>query len=596
MELFRIFGTIDIDDGDANRVLKDVDKSAQKLGDQLNKTTGSSDKTSGGFKGMAKSLGGFAGKVGVFKVVEAGLGMITRSVGSAVNRFDTLQNSQKVFENMGYNANTTKEMMDKLIVSVTGLPTPMEDAVQGVQRIVSATGDLAGSEAIYSALNNGVLAFGGSNEQVNASIEMMSRGLQKGNLDGQEFNSLMKSMGPAINAVGETMGYTSKELQKGLSDGSIDINEFTDALIDMNVNGGAGMASLDKMARDMTGGISTSIANVQNAINRGMASIIEATNEVLESNGFPNIAELVAMFGRTMEKWMKASAVVIGSFVQAVLSMVAWVTDNFPEVGSTISTVMNIVKDVISLVIGIITAIWDSWGENILAVVKLVFGNILNIITTMMNMVQAVINIVTSLIKGDWEGVWQGVKDYFIAMWDGIKGYFEGLVSMVGVASDIFTKVKDAIMKPIDKAVELVGNAVQKIKDFFSTMKLNFPKLNMPKLPTFSLTGKFSILPPSVPRVSVSWNKDGGIFSKPTIFDTANAGLQGVGEAGSEAIIPLNKQVLGGIGDGIAKTMGNNGSGGDIIQNITINTPQHLSPAEVARENKKMLQRLALEM
>lgn len=63
-----------------------------------------------------------------------------------------------------------------------------------------------------------------------------------------------------------------------------------------------------------------------------------------------------------------------------------------------------------------------------------------------------------------------------------------------------------------------------------------------------------------MPKLAVNWNAAGGIFDQPTIFDT-RAGLQGVGEAGPEAILPLNRETLGGIGQRVAKTMdaGNQG-------------------------------------
>lgn len=52
-------------------------------------------------------------------------------------------------------------------------------------------------------------------------------------------------------------------------------------------------------------------------------------------------------------------------------------------------------------------------------------------------------------------------------------------------------------------------------------------------MPHFSLTGKFSLNPPSVPHLSVDWYKTGGIFDSPSLI--------GVGEAGPEAVVPLDK-------------------------------------------------------
>ena len=75
---------------------------------------------------------------------------------------------------------------------------------------------------------------------------------------------------------------------------------------------------------------------------------------------------------------------------------------------------------------------------------------------------------------------------------------------------------------------------IDKIKGFFDNLKLEFPKI---KLPHFSIKGKFSLDPPSVPSLSVSWYAKGGFFNKPTV-------LQGLGEAGPEYALPLNERSL----------------------------------------------------
>lgn len=61
-----------------------------------------------------------------------------------------------------------------------------------------------------------------------------------------------------------------------------------------------------------------------------------------------------------------------------------------------------------------------------------------------------------------------------------------------------------------------------------------------------------------VPKFDVKWNAKGGIFTQPTIFGASGGKLQGAGEAGAEAALPLNDETLGAIGRGIANTMGGN--------------------------------------
>lgn len=117
-----------------------------------------------------------------------------------------------------------------------------------------------------------------------------------------------------------------------------------------------------------------------------------------------------------------------------------------------------------------------------------------------------------------------------------------------------FNEIKEKIMTPIKEAKEKVSDFIDDIKGFFSNLKLKLPKIEVPKLPHFKLSGEFSLKPPSVPKVSVDWYAKGAVFTKPTIFNTPY-GMKGFGEAGPEAALPLTDSVLGTIGAMIAKTM-----------------------------------------
>ena len=105
--------------------------------------------------------------------------------------------------------------------------------------------------------------------------------------------------------------------------------------------------------------------------------------------------------------------------------------------------------------------------------------------------------------------------------------------AVVGKITAIFNKIKEIFHKIIDVTSQLV----QKLKNAFK-FKWELPKI---KLPHFNISGKFSLNPPSIPKFSIDWHKDGGIFTKPTLLPGMNGGVHGVGEAGSEAILPLNK-------------------------------------------------------
>ncbi|MEC0282328.1 phage tail tape measure protein [Terribacillus saccharophilus] len=148
------------------------------------------------------------------------------------------------------------------------------------------------------------------------------------------------------------------------------------------------------------------------------------------------------------------------------------------------------------------------------------------------------------------------LKDGFINTVNRLKdGAINGFNNLKSRTSSIMTSARDSILRPIESARDKIKSIVDRIVGFFTNMKLSIPKIKLPSLPKFSLDGKFSLNPPSVPKLSVKWNAEGAIFTRPTIFGAYGGRLQGAGEAGAEAALPLNSKTLGAIGQGIAKTM-----------------------------------------
>ena len=103
-------------------------------------------------------------------------------------------------------------------------------------------------------------------------------------------------------------------------------------------------------------------------------------------------------------------------------------------------------------------------------------------------------------------------------------------------ATTVWNGIKNAILTPIESARDKIKAIVDKIQSFFANMKISLPKI---KLPHFKISGKLSISPPSVPKLSIDWYKEGGIMTRPTVFGMNGTNLMAGGEAGAEAILPL---------------------------------------------------------
>ena len=102
----------------------------------------------------------------------------------------------------------------------------------------------------------------------------------------------------------------------------------------------------------------------------------------------------------------------------------------------------------------------------------------------------------------------------------------------------IFEAIRSSINEKMEAAKSIVSAAVQKLKDFFN-FDWSLPKI---KLPHFSISGSFSLDPPSTPSFGIDWYKNGGILLKPTAFgiNPATGNTMVGGEAGAEAIAPID--------------------------------------------------------
>ena len=121
---------------------------------------------------------------------------------------------------------------------------------------------------------------------------------------------------------------------------------------------------------------------------------------------------------------------------------------------------------------------------------------------------------------------------------EGIKGYFTG-ISPSSLTSK-FGDIKDKIKEKMDSAKKTVSDAIENIKSKFN-FSWSLPKL---KLPHVSISGSFSLVPPSVPHFSVSWYKtamqNGQILTNPTIFGMSGSKFLGGGDAGAEAVVGVS--------------------------------------------------------
>ena len=142
-------------------------------------------------------------------------------------------------------------------------------------------------------------------------------------------------------------------------------------------------------------------------------------------------------------------------------------------------------------------------------------------------------NDIKSGITDKVNGARNAVSDGFNNMKSSAIEKASGMVSNV---KSKFSEIKSGITGEINGARNAVKSAIDRMRSFFN-FSWSLPRIKMPHI---AISGKFSLNPPSAPKFSIRWNKLGGIFDKPTLFNYGGS-LQGIGEDGAEAVVPLEK-------------------------------------------------------
>lgn len=278
---------------------KDFDSKAKKVDVSLGSIT----------KGVLASTA-------ITKAFSAAWQMVSNNLDDAIDRFDVLNNFPKVMSNLGIGADESQEAIDKLSEKLMGLPTTLQDGALAVQRLTSKNGDIKKSTNLFLAMNNAVLAGGASSQLQATAIEQLSQAYAKGKPDMMEWRSMMSAMPAQLKQVATAMGYVDADaLGEALRDGTVSMDTFMEAINKLNTEGLDGFQSFEEQARNSTGGIRTSITNMNSRITQGVTSIISAIDEGLKKANLGGFSTLFETIGNTIRDTLKSIAPVVTKIV-----------------------------------------------------------------------------------------------------------------------------------------------------------------------------------------------------------------------------------------------------------------------------------------
>lgn len=242
----------------------------------------------------------------------------------------------------------------------------------------------------------------------------------------------------------------------------------------------------------------------------------------------------------------------IKSIFSGALQGIAQVVSSiFTAIGNVISSIWNGIKSFFSAIWSGIVSIFSSVLSSISSVVSGAFNSIKSFITSAMNAVKSVVTSIWSAITGVFNSAINTAKSAVTNGINAIKtGFSNGLNAVKSTVSSVFDSIKSKISSVMEGAKSIVTNAVSKFKSAFN-FSWKLPDLKLPHVSVSGGVAPFGIAGKgSLPHFSVSWYKQGGVFDKPSVI--------GVGEAGTEAVMPLenNTEWIGVLAGMITSKMG----------------------------------------
>ncbi len=300
----------------------------------------------------------------------------------------------------------------------------------------------------------------------------------------------------------------------------------------------------------ITGFLSGAWETIKNIVTVGIMAVKEIISAAFQIITLPfrfiweNCKDTVLSIWETIKS-------VIGEKIDAVKEKITTVTTAISNVASaawnaisstasslwegikgTIGSKIDAAKEKVSTATSTITSVASSAWSSVSSTASSLWSTISSTVSSKISAASSAVSSATSTISSKLSSAQSTVS----SLMSGITSTMSsGLSSALSTVSGKFSSIYSTISSKMSAARDAVGNAISALKSKFN-FSWSLPHL---KLPHVSISGSFSINPPSVPHFGISWYKDGGILTRPTIFGAAGNNLLAGGEAGAEAVVPL---------------------------------------------------------
>lgn len=398
--------------------------------------------------------------------------------------------------------------------------------------VLNATGQATG--AGMDSLLNGLIQNGTAFQEMGLSIEQATVFMGQMETSGANSETVMNGLRKALKNAAEDgvpLNDALSQLQETILNGANGVDGLTAAYDMFGKSGDQIYAAVKNGTLDFNA-LSISVDGVGGSVQ----NTFNATKDPIDD--FTTATNAAKIAGAELGGAIQTAAAPI---IQQFAGFIQTLTEKFRAL--TPEQQQTIVK---------IGAVVAAIGPAILIIGKIVsaVGTVISVLGTVVGVLGGPVTIAIGaavaagvLLYKNWDTVKQKAQQ----LWDFLKRTFEGIKNTI-------------------------GGAIDRIRGLFN-FEWHFPQL---KLPHFSISGSFSLSPPSVPHLNVDWYRkaynSGVMFTQPTVLATPG-GLKGFGDGnGAEVVLGLNKlrELAGGGVTNNITIYGAQGQSEEALANIVI--------------------------
>ena len=480
-------------------------------------------------------------------IVEGYANNAYKSAGMSANAYmETITGfSASLLQSLGGDTAKAAEYGNQAVIDMSDNANKMGTSMESIQNAYQGF-----AKQNYTMLDNLKLGYGGTKKEMQRLLDDAEK-ISGIKYDISNFGDITQAIHTIQTELGIT-GTTAKEAASTISGSTSMMKASWDNLV---VGIADDNADFDTLISNFVESASTAMGNLIPRIEIALNGIAQLIQELV-----PILMELIPpLITSVLPKILQAA-------VQIVQALIEGIVIAFPTLIQTISTLLpqiitlitDLIPQITEALLGalplLISTILEAAAQILVAIGKVLPQILKQIVAILPQIISAITENIPILLEASVTMLMSIVEAIPVIIPALIKALPQIIKSIIRVLLNAIPQILSTALKLFMTLITAVGNIIPKLAsklgEIISTIKTklvdkaknilkfdwSLPKLKMPHL---NISGEFSLSPPKVPKFSIDWYAQGGVFDTPTLFPYGNGQIGGLGEAGAEAIVPL---------------------------------------------------------